>query len=48
MKLLARLIFESSLLDPLWTALAAGYATVGPDGRVYLSESGAEYLEGLT
>jgi hypothetical protein len=46
MKTFARLIFESSLLDPLWTALVAGYATVGPDGIVYLTESGAEYLEG--
>jgi hypothetical protein len=46
MRALARLIFESSLLDPFWAALAAGYATVGLDGQMYLTNAGSEYLEG--
>jgi hypothetical protein len=46
MKTLARIIFENSPWSPLWTALASGFATLGTDGRVYLTASGAEYLEG--
>jgi hypothetical protein len=47
MKSLCRLLFECSPWGPFWAAWFAGYAVVGPDGRVYLTDAGAEYLEGL-
>lgn len=43
----ARFIFETSPFDPLTTALFAGFAVMGFDGVVYLTEAGAEYLESL-
>lgn len=46
MKALARFLFENSPLTPFWTALACGFAEIGFDGRVYLTRSGVEYLEG--
>lgn len=45
MKVLARFLFETSLLDPFWSAFFAGYCVVGLDGQVYLTEAGAKYLE---
>jgi hypothetical protein len=47
MKSLTRFLFECSPWGPFWTALAVGYAVVGPDGIVYLTDAGAKYLEGL-
>ena len=41
----ARFIFENSPWGPLFSALAAGFAEYGFDGQVYLTRSGAEYLE---
>jgi hypothetical protein len=29
---------------PIWSALAVGYAVIGLDGQVYLTDAGAEYL----
>ena len=44
---IARSLFENNqFCDPLWAALVAGYAMIGPDGIVYLTREGAEYLEG--
>lgn len=49
MTLLSSLIFEQTdFLPPLWSALLAGFATVGWDGRVWLTQAGEEYLEQLT
>jgi len=45
MNIFARIFFENSPFGPLWSALAAGFAEYGFDGRVYLTRSGAEYLE---
>jgi hypothetical protein len=47
MKAFARLIFETSPLTPFWSAIAAGFAMAGPDGRVYLTNAGQEYLDSL-
>jgi hypothetical protein len=46
MKSLARILFEASPFNEFWSAWAVGFAIVGPDGRVYLTDAGAEYLEG--
>ena len=29
---------------PMWSALAVGYAVIGFDGQVYLTDAGADYL----
>ncbi len=39
-----RFIFETSILDPLWSAIASGFAVV-VFGEVYLTEAGERYLE---
>jgi hypothetical protein len=44
LKILARFIFETSPCGPFLTALAAGYAVAGPDGQIYLTDAGQEYL----
>jgi hypothetical protein len=31
-------------LGSMWSALAVGYAVIGLDGQVYLTDAGAEYL----
>ena len=46
LKHLARFLFENSPWGPFWTAWSVGYVIVGPDGQVYLTDAGAEYLEG--
>lgn len=46
MKALARFLFEVSPFNEFWSAFFAGFAIVGPDGRVYLTRAGEEYLEG--
>lgn len=46
MKAIARFLFEFSPLTPFWSAIAVGFAEIGFDGRVYLTRSGQEYLEG--
>jgi hypothetical protein len=40
------LLFEMScpFWGPMWSALASGYAVIGLDGQVYLTDAGAEYL----
>jgi hypothetical protein len=40
------LLFEmiSPSWGPMWSALAVGYAVIGLDGQVYLTDVGAEYL----
>jgi hypothetical protein len=48
MNLLSRFIFENSPWGPFWTALFAGYAELGFDGRLHLTRAGAEYLEAQT
>lgn len=45
MKAFIRFVFENSILDPAWTALVCGYAVVGFDGQLYLSQAGQDYLE---
>lgn len=44
MNWVARIMFEASPWSPFWTAWSVGYAVVGNDGRVYLTEAGEEYL----
>jgi hypothetical protein len=38
----------SGMISPswgsMWSALAVGYAVIGLDGQVYLTNAGAEYL----
>jgi len=46
-KTLARFLFENSPWSPFWSCLIAGYCVVGMDWQIYLTEAGAEYLEGL-
>ena len=43
---IAGLLFEmiSPSWGPMWSPLAAGYAVIGLDGQVYLTDAGAEYL----
>ena len=43
-KAIARFMFESSPFDPFWSAFLVGFCIIGPDGKVYLTEAGAEYL----
>jgi hypothetical protein len=45
MKAITRFLFEHSILEPSWTALLCGFAVIGLDGRLYITEAGAEYLE---
>ena len=47
MRSLARFLFETSPWSPSFTALAVGFAEIGLDGKMYLTESGQEYLENL-
>ena len=44
-KALASFLFENSPWDPFISAWLVGYCTVGPDGNVYLTDAGAEYLD---
>jgi hypothetical protein len=46
MTIITGLLFEmiSSSWGPMWSALAVGYAVNGLDRRVYLTDTGAEYL----
>ncbi len=44
MKVIMRFLFEISPWPPTWTALSVGYATLGFDGQMYLTEAGEEYL----
>jgi hypothetical protein len=46
MTIITGLIFEmiSPSWGPMWSALAIGYAVIGLDGQVYLTDAGAEYL----
>jgi hypothetical protein len=40
-------LYESlSYLGPVWSALAAGFAAVGPWGELYLTDAGERYLAG--
>ena len=48
MKVVARFIFESSPWNPFWSAWLAGYAVIGPDGQIYLTSAGQEYLDGAS
>ena len=45
MTIITGLLFEmiSPCWGPMWSALAAGYAVIGLDGRVYLTDAGAEH-----
>lgn len=43
---LAKFLFERSLLGPFLSAWSVGFCVV-VGGRVYLSEAGERYLEGL-
>lgn len=43
----AKFIFETSPFDPLTTALLAGFAEFGFDGRVHLTRAGESYLSGI-
>ena len=47
MKTLARWLFESSTLTPIWAAWSVGYVVIGADGRIYLTAAGEEYLSGV-
>jgi hypothetical protein len=40
-------LFYESLapFGPVWSALAAGFAVVGPWGQLYLTDAGQKYLE---
>ena len=44
--MLMGLLFEtiSPSWGPMWSALTVGYAVIGLDGQVYLTDAGAEYL----
>lgn len=46
MTVITGLLFEmiSFSWGPMWSALAVGYAVIGLDGQVYLTDAGAEYL----
>jgi hypothetical protein len=44
---LRRLLFESSPWGPFWSAILVGFAAVGFDGRVYLTDAGSAYLESV-
>jgi hypothetical protein len=45
--LFAAFWYESlASLGPFWSAWLAGYAVVGADGQVYLTDAGAAYLAG--
>jgi hypothetical protein len=46
MTMIMGLLFEmiSPSWGPMWSALAVGYAVIGLDGLVYLTNAGAEYL----
>ncbi len=44
MKALMRFLFENSPWEPSWTALIVGYAILGFDGQMYLTDAGEEYL----
>lgn len=48
MKAFARFLFETSPFNEFWSAVLVGFAEIGFDGRVYLTRSGAEYLESQT
>ena len=45
MNIIARFLFENSLLDPFWSSWLAGYCVVAEDGKIYLTEAGGKYLE---
>lgn len=47
MKTMARWLYEASPWGPFLSAWVVGYVVVGPDGQIYLSETGAAYLESL-
>ena len=46
MTIITGLLFEmiSPSWGPMWSALAVGYAVIGFDGQVYLTDAGADYL----
>jgi hypothetical protein len=46
MTIITALLFEmiSPSWGPMWSALAVGYAVIGLDGQVDLTDVGAEYL----
>jgi hypothetical protein len=46
MTMITGFLFEiiSPSWGPKWSALAVGYAVIGLDGQVYLTNAGAEYL----
>jgi len=46
MTMIVGLLFEmiSPSWGPTWSALAVGYAVIGLDGQVYLTDAGAKYL----
>src|SRR4029077_18021485 len=48
MTIITGLLFEmiSPSWGPMWSALAVGYAVIGLDGQVYLTDAGGEYLGG--
>jgi hypothetical protein len=41
-----RYVFENSIVDPLWSALFAGYAIV-INREVFITPAGEKYLESL-
>ncbi len=45
MKSFVRCLFENSPWEPSWTALLVGYAVLGFDGQMYLTNAGEEYLD---
>lgn len=47
MNALAAIIFETCPFGPAWAALLAGFAVIGPDGQMYLTPAGENYLESL-
>ena len=46
MTIITGLLFEmiSPSWGPMWSALVVGYAVIGLDGQVYLTDAGADYL----
>jgi hypothetical protein len=46
MTIITGLLFEKIFPSrgPTWSVLAVGYAVIGLDGQVYLTDAGAEYL----
>ena len=46
MTCILRYLFEASPFGPVLSALMVGYAIVGADGQLYLTDLGAAYLEG--